>query len=114
MKVIVVVLFLLLIAVALYLGLSIPSVAPPEGLPVSATAQDVSTPAPVVAPVSTGAGSAAKPGTAAVTSTVNDVKQAVDYATGYTPLKIKKSSEKKIKDISAAHNAEVEKAVNEN
>jgi len=102
-KALFVVLFLLLLAIALFFGLQMNSVAPVPSGPAPAAAS-TPVPAPVAGPLAEGV----------VATTVRDLRDAADYATGYTPLKIKKSSEKKIDDINAAHNADLQKAIDAN
>ena len=112
MKALFVVLILLLLAIALFFGLRVDNVAPVPSGPVPATAaQNASVPATATPAPAPAAGT---PATGAVATTVRDVKEVADYATGYMPLKIKKSSEKKINDINAAHNADLQKAIDAN
>lgn len=48
---------------------------------------------------------------AAATGVVADLHTAADYATGYTPLKIKKNTQTKIQAIQDKHNKELEQAL---
>jgi hypothetical protein len=48
---------------------------------------------------------------AAATGVVADLHTAADYATGYTPLKIKKNTQNKIQAIQDKHNKDLEQAL---
>ena len=73
-----------------------------------ATRQTASMPQPMAAPATP-----AQPElrAAAAAGVVADLHTAADYATGYTPLKIKKNTQNKIQAIQDKHNKDLEQAL---
>ena len=70
--------------------------------------QTADTSRPVAAPA---APAPAELRAAAATGVVADLQTAADYATGHTPLKIKKNTQKKLHAIQNQHNQDLEQAL---
>jgi hypothetical protein len=111
MRTLVIILVIVLAAIAISLLVK-PAPAPPQVTPatpsVPATRQTAAVPRPVAAPAAP-----AQPElrAAAATGVVADLHTAADYATGYTPLKIKKNTQTKIQAIQDKHNQDLEQAL---
>ena len=104
MRNLVIVILIVLAAVAISLLMK-PAQPPPHATPAPPAAMVARPPAPPPA--------AGQPElrAAAATGVVADLHTAADYATGYTPLKIKKNTQNKIQAIQDKHNKDLEQAL---